>query len=76
MLLTREKFSNKLNLLWMGKLQLFLMCSRLGLNKDNAGFTDFLSSDIGSQIFRENLLSIHIETRNIFYDNYNTNESI
>ena len=54
----------------------FLMCSQLGLNKDNENFTDFLSSDIGSQIFRENMLWIHIETGNIFYNNYNTNESI
>ena len=52
------------------------MCSRLGLNKDNASFTEFLLSVIGSQIFRENMLSIHIETGNTFYDNYNTNESI
>ena len=54
----------------------FLMCSQLGLNKDNENFIDFLSSDIGSQIFMENMLSIHIKTGNIFYDNCNTNESI
>ena len=54
----------------------FLMCSRLGLNKDNDNFIDFLSLDIGSQIFRENMLSIHIETGNIFHNNYNTNKSI
>ena len=53
----------------------FLMCSQLGLNKDNENFIDFLSSDISSQIFRENMLSIHIEVGNIFYNNYNTNES-
>ena len=35
-----------------------------------------MSSDIGSQIFRENMLSVHIEMENIFYDNYNTIESI
>ena len=52
------------------------MCSQLGLNKGNKNFIDFLSSDLGLQIFRENLLSIHIEIGNIFYDNYNTNESI
>ena len=52
------------------------MYSRLGLNKDNENFIDFLSSDTGSQIFRENMLSIHIESGNIFYDNYNINESI
>ena len=52
------------------------MCSRLGLNKDNGNFTDFLSLDIGSQILSKNMLSIHVETENIFYDNYNTNKSI
>ena len=52
------------------------MCLRLALNRDNETFIEFLSLDIGSQIFRENMLSIHIETGNIFYDNYNTNESI
>ena len=52
------------------------MCSQLGLYKDNENFLDFLSLDIGSQIFRENMLSIHIATGNIFYDNYNTNESM
>ena len=54
----------------------FFMWSRLGLNKDNENFTDFLSSDISMQIFRENMFSIHIETGNIFYDNYNKNKSI
>ena len=29
-----------------------------------------------SQIFRENSLSIHIETDNVLFDGYNTNESI
>ena len=54
----------------------FLMCSQLGLNKDNENFIDSLSSDVSSQIFRENMLWIHIEKGNIFYNNYNTNESI
>ena len=54
----------------------FLMCSSLNLNKENSDFIDFLSSDTGSQIFKENMLSIHIQTGNIFYDNYNTGESI
>ena len=38
------------------------MCSSLNLNRENSDFIDFLSSDIGSQIFKENMLSIHIET--------------
>ena len=54
----------------------FLMCLLLSLNKDDEKFFDFLSSDIGSQTFRENMLLIHIEAGNIFYDNYNINESI
>ena len=52
------------------------MCSSLNLNRENLDFIDFLSSDIGSQIFRENMLSIHIETGNIFYHDYNTGKSI
>ena len=52
------------------------MCTQLDLNKDNENFIDFLPSDIGSQIFRKNMLSIHIEAGNIFYDNYYTNELI
>ena len=54
----------------------FLMCLQLGLNKDNENFLYFLSSGIGLQIFRENMPSIHIETGNIFSDNYNMIESI
>ena len=51
------------------------MCLWLGLCKDN-NFIDFLPLDIGLQIFRENMFSIHIKMRNILCDNYNTNESI
>ena len=54
----------------------FLMCSKLNLNKGNENFVDFLSSDIRSQFLGENMLSIHIETGNIFYKSINTNESI
>ena len=52
------------------------MCSKLNLSKDNENFIKFLTSDIDFQILKENMLSIDIETGNIFYDNYNTNESI
>ena len=52
------------------------MCSGLNLNRENSDFVDFLFLDIGSQVFREKMLSIHIETGNILFDNYNTNESI
>ena len=52
------------------------MCSKLTLSKDNENFIDVLTSEVGLQILRENILFIHIETGNIFYENYNTNESI
>ena len=45
-------------------------------SRENLNFIDILSSDIGWQTLRENMLPIHIETSNIFYDNYNTRESI
>ena len=48
------------------------MCSGFNLNLEISDFIDFLPSDIGSQMFRENMLWFHIETGNIFYDNDNT----
>ena len=44
----------------------FLICSGLNLNRDDSDFIEFLSSDIISQIFRKNMLSIHIESGNNF----------
>ena len=52
---------------------IFLMCSSLNLSRENSDFID-LSSGIGSQVLRENMLSSHIESGNIFYDNYNMNQ--
>ena len=40
----------------------------------NANFLDFLASDFGAEIMRQNKLSI--ETGNLCYDNMNTGESI
>ena len=47
----------------------------VGLSDDNCNFIDFLVPDFGSQILREYMLSSNIETGNIFFNNYNTNES-
>ena len=44
----------------------FLIYSGLNLNRENSDFIEFLSSDISSQMFRENMLSIHIENGNVF----------
>ena len=70
------KYPEKLNFTLEGQIKTLFMCSNLNFNRKNLDFLDFLSTDIGSQIFREKMLSIHIETCNIFYDNYNTGESI
>ena len=44
----------------------FLIYLGLNLNRDNLDFIIFLSSNIGSQIFSENMLLIHIETCQYF----------
>lgn len=54
----------------------FQACANLGLKDNNSNFIDFLGSDLGSQILRVNMLSIYIETGNIFYDNYNANDEL
>ena len=71
------KFLGKLSfILEVKTTTFFLLFLKLNLSKDNENFIDLLSSEVGSEILRENMLSIHTETRNIFYENYNTNESI
>ena len=59
------------------QVQFFLNVFKLefkNLNRENSDFIDFLSSDTGSQISGENIILIHMETGNSFY-NYNTGES-
>ena len=47
----------------------------LSLSNDNREFIAFLISDAGQNIMTNNSLSIHIESGNIFYQNFNTNEN-
>ena len=47
----------------------------LGLNKGNAEIVDFICSQQGEELFQDNSLSIHLQSENIFYDNFNTNKS-
>ena len=44
-------------------------------NNDNREFIAFLASDEGQNILTNNNLSIHVESGNIFYRNFNTNEN-
>ena len=48
---------------------------RLSPNNDNREFIAFLIYDTGQNIMTNNSLSIHIESGNIFYQNFNTNEN-
>ena len=47
----------------------------LSPNKDNNEFVSFLCSDRGQNIMTNSSRSIHIETGNIFYQNFNANEN-
>ena len=52
----------------------FLTCISLDLNSDNEYFVDFLPSDFGYKIMTENKITIHIKTRNIYFDKTNANK--
>ena len=47
-------------------------CNFFSINEDNNEFVSFLCSDRGQNIMTNNSLSIHIESGNIFYQNFNT----
>ena len=49
-------------------------CYFLSPNNDNRKFIAFLVSDEGQNIMTSNNLSIYVESGNIFYQNFNTNE--
>ena len=50
-------------------------CIFLSLNYENIGFVDFLCSDRGQNIMTNDSLSIHAESGDIFYQNFNTNKN-
>ena len=47
----------------------------IGLSPINREFAAFLLSDLGRQTMTQNKLSIHVESGDICYDNYNTEEN-
>ena len=47
-----------------------------GLSTDSTEFLEFLQSSFCQQLLTENKLKIHIKSRNIFFNNSDTNESI
>ena len=50
-------------------------CNILSLNEDSNVFICFLCLDHGQNIMTNTSLSIHIESGNIFYQSFNTNEN-
>lgn len=50
--------------------------NNLGINLDSRDFLNFLQDDICQGLIQRNRLSIHIETGNIYYDNFDTRDSI
>ena len=50
-------------------------CNFLSINEDSCKFVSFSCSDRGQNIMTNNSLSIHIESGNIFYENFNTSEN-
>ena len=76
-LLTKEKSSLSLNFLFGSDNDNFLLtCNFLSLSEDNNEFVSFLWSDMGQNIMTNNILSIHIETGDIFYNDFNTKENL
>ena len=53
----------------------WLSCDMLNLNKNNSAFINFIWSEKGEEILNSNSLSIHTETGDTFYDNFNINEN-
>ena len=47
----------------------------LSPNADNREFVAFLLSDLGRTVMTSNRLSIHVESGNIFYQNFNTDKN-
>ena len=48
----------------------------LNPNEDTMLFMQFLATDYGSQIMKQNRLSIHFSIRDLYYGGVNTNESL
>ena len=46
------------------------------LNESNEHFIDYLSLDFAKEVLAKNKMKIHLDTRNIYYDNLNMRESI
>ena len=48
----------------------------IGLSSDSIEFLDFLQSDVCEDLLKNNKLKIHVESKNIYHDNNDTNKSL
>ena len=46
------------------------------LNESNENFSDYLLSHFAREVLSKNKMKIHLDTRNIYYNNLNMTESI
>ena len=60
---------------WGENNRFFTILSQLSPINQTTTFIDFLASDYGSRLMRENNLSIHIESGNLYFNRLNTGES-
>ena len=76
MSLMKLLFLTNLNFFYGGINENFIQaCYFLSPNNDKKEFIAFLVSDKGQNVMTNNSLSIHVESGNIFYQNFNTDEN-
>ena len=76
MTLRREKYPPQVEFFFGGDNDNFVhACNFLSLDEDNNELISFLCSDTGQNIIANNSLSIHIESGDIFYNDFNTKEN-
>ena len=60
-----------------GDIDIFVqVCNFLSLNEDKNEFVSFLCSGIGQNTMTNNSLLIHVETGDIFYNEFNAKENL
>ena len=71
------RYQNNLNFLWEAKKKEFEDKVKLiGLSTDSIELLEFLQNSFCQKLLIKNKLKIHIKSRNIFFNNLDTNESI
>ena len=74
---TKDELPPQLDFFTGGENKKFVTRARgEGLSSNSNDFVDFLQGVTCSELMKKNKLKIHIDTRNIYYDNSDTNKSI